>query len=67
MGKSYKKRKNYKRVRTKGRSKRDNVERKHLEKLEKAKKRRNLKVNIKLRLKKLIRLINLNSQHLSNW
>jgi len=57
MGRRNKKRLNYKR-----RSKRDNVERKRLEKIEKANHRRKLKVRIELRLKKLTRVININYQ-----
>jgi hypothetical protein len=64
MDKRKKKRKNYKRLREKRSSKRHNLNRESLEKLEKANHRRRLKVNIKLRLKKLIRLINLNSQYI---
>ncbi len=62
MGKRNKKRKNYKRLRGYRRSKRVNIEVKRLKKLEKAIHRRKLKVNIKLRLKKLTRVINLNYQ-----
>jgi len=62
MGRRNKKRLNYKRLKVKRRSKRDNVERKRLEKLEKANHRRKLKVRIELRLKKLTRASNLNYQ-----
>ncbi len=62
MGRRNRKRINYKRLREKRRSKRDNVERKRLEKLEKANHRRKLKVRIELRLKKLTRVININYQ-----
>jgi len=64
MGKRNKKRINYKRLKEKMRSKRDNVEGKRLEKLEKANHRRKLKVSIELRLKKLARLINLEYKYL---
>ena len=64
MGKRNKKRIDYKRFKERNRSKRNNVERKHLEKLEKANYRRRLKVKIELKLKKLTRLINLNYQYL---
>jgi len=63
MDKRKKKRKNYKSLRERSNSKRYNLDRGSLEKLEKANHRRRLKLNIKLRLKKLIRLINLNSQY----
>jgi len=64
MGKRNKKRINYKRLREKRSSKRDNVEGLRLEKLEKAKYRRKLKVSIELKLKKLARVINLEYQYL---
>jgi len=64
MGKRNKKRINYKRLREKRRSKRDIVEGKRLERLEKANHRRKLKVSIELRLKKLARVINLESKYL---
>jgi len=64
MGKRNKKRINYKRLREKRRSKRDIVEGKRLERLEKANHRRKLKVSIELRLKKLARVINLEEQYL---
>jgi len=64
MGKRNKKRINYKRLREKMRSKRDNVEGKRLEKLEKANHRRKLKVTIELSLKKLTRVINLEYKYL---
>ena len=59
MGKRNNKRTNYKRLRKKGRSKLYNVDRKRLEKLDKTKHRRKLKVSIKIRLKKLIQIVNL--------
>ena len=65
MGRRNKKRINYKRLKEKRRSKQDNVERKRLEKLEKANNRRKLKVRIELRLKKLTRARNLKYQYLS--
>lgn len=64
MGKRNKKRINYKRLREKRRSKRDNIKGKRLEKLEKANHRRKLKVSIELSLKKLARVINLKAQYL---
>ena len=64
MGKRNKKRINYKRLREKRRSKRDTVEGKRLEKLEKANHRRKLKVSIELSLKKLARVINLEYKYL---
>jgi len=64
MGKRNKKRINYKKLREKRRSKRDIVEGKRLERLEKANHRRKLKVSIELRLKKLARVINLESKYL---
>ena len=64
MGKRNKKRINYKKLREKRRSKRDNVEGKRLEKLEKANHRRKLKVSIELSLKKLARVINLEPKYL---
>lgn len=64
MGRRNKKNINYKRLREKRRSKRDNIEGKRLEKLEKASYRRKLKVSIELRLKKLTRVINLKTQYL---
>lgn len=59
MGRRNKKGMNQKSLREKKRSKRDIIEGKRLEKLEKAKYRRKLKVRIGLRLKKLTRIINL--------
>jgi len=50
---------NYKRFREKRLSKRYNIERNVLEKLEKANHRRKLKIRIKLKLKKLTRSVNL--------
>ena len=64
MGGRNKKRLNYKRLKVKRRSKRDNVEGKRLEKLEKANHRRKLKVSIELSLKKLARVINLEPKYL---
>ena len=55
---------NYKRLREKMRSKRENLEVKRLEKLEKANHRRLLKVRIEFRLKKLTRATNFNCQYL---
>ena len=54
----------YKRLREKRHFKRNNVEVKRLEKLEKANRRRKLKISIELRLKKLIRIINLRYEYL---
>ena len=64
MGRMNKKRINYRRFKEKRRSKRDNVEKERLERLEKANHKRKLKVRIELRLKKLARGINLNYQYL---
>jgi hypothetical protein len=64
MGKRNKKRINYKKLREKRRSKRDIVEGKRLEKLDKANHRRKLKVSIELSLKKLARVINLEPKYL---
>ena len=64
MGRGSKKNINYKRLREKRRSKRVNIEAKRLEKLKKAGYRRKLKVSIELRLKKLVRVINLKHQYL---
>ena len=64
MRRKNKKKINYKRLREKGRSKRETIEEKHLERFEKTNHRKKLKVSIKLRLKKLTRLINSNSQYL---
>ena len=64
MGRRNKKGMNQKSLREKKRSKRDIIEGKRLEKLEKAKYRRKLKVRIGLRLKKLTRIINLKYKHL---
>ena len=55
---------NYKKLRDKRRSKRNNIERNRLEKLEKANHRRKLKVRIKLKLKKLTRIVNLKYHYL---
>ena len=65
MGRRYKKRINYKRLKEKKRSKQENVEIKRLEKLERANNRRKLKVRLELRLKKLTRARNLKYQYLS--
>ena len=64
MGRSNKRRFNHKRLKEKRRSNRDGVERNRLEKLEKANHRRKLKVRIKLKLKKLTRVVNLNYYYL---
>jgi len=64
MGRMNRKKINYKRLRGYRLSKRVNIEVKRLEKLEKAIHRRKLKVNIKLRLKKLTHVLNLKSQYL---
>ena len=64
MGKRNSKGINYRKLREKRGSKRDNIERNHLEKLEKANHRRKLKVRIKLKLKKLTRIVNLKVQYL---
>ena len=64
MRRRNKKRVNYKRLREKMRSKRENLEVKRLEKLEKANHRRKLKVSIELSLKKLARVINLEPKYL---
>jgi len=62
MGKRNSKGINYRKLREKRRSKRDNIERNRLENLEKANHRGKLKVRIELRLKKLTRVININYQ-----
>jgi hypothetical protein len=64
MGKRNSKGINYRKLREKRRSKRDNIERNHLEKLEKANHRRKLKVRIKLKLKKLTHIVNLKVPYL---
>jgi len=64
MGKRNKKRINYKKLREKRRYKRDIVEGKRLEKLDKANHRSKLKVSIELSLKKLARVINLEYKYL---
>lgn len=64
MRKKNKRIKKYKRLRSKGRSKQKYNDFSHLEKSEKAKSRMKLKVSINLRLKKLTRLININSRYL---
>lgn len=64
MGKRNKKRINYKRLREKRSSKRDNVEGRRLEKLEKANHRRRLKISIELSLKRLARVVNLEYKYL---
>ena len=65
MGRRNNKRINYKKLREKRRSKRDNIETNRLEKLEKANHRRKLKVRIKLKLRKLTRVVNLKVHYLS--
>ena len=64
MGRKNRKKINYKKFSEKGRSKRNIIGERHLEKTEKAKYRMKLKVSINLRLKKLTRLININSRYL---
>ena len=64
MGRRNNKRINYKKLREKRRSKRDNIETNRLEKLEKANHRRKLKVRIKLKLKKLASVVNLKVHYL---
>ena len=64
MGRKNRKRINYRKLREKRRSKRDNIEGNRLEKLEKANHRRKLKVRIKLKLKKLTRVVNLKVPYL---
>ncbi len=64
MGRKNNKRIIYNNLREKKRSKRESIERNHLEKLERANYRRKLKVRIKLKLKKLIRVVNLKVQYL---
>lgn len=66
MGKRIKKRTQSKRLREKGRPKRLNREKRRLEEVEKANHRKKLKVRIRLRLKKLTHVLNLNHQYLSN-
>jgi len=63
MGRRNKKRIISKRLRERNSFNRDNVERKHLEKLEKANYQKKLKVRIKLKLKKLAHIVNLNYQY----
>ncbi len=63
MGRRNKKRIISKRLRERNSFNLDNVERKHLEKLEKANYRKKLKVRIKLKLKKLAHIVNLNYQY----
>ena len=58
------KRINYKRLKEKRRSKRDNVEGNRLKKLEKVNRQRKLKVRIKLKLKELTHIIDLKKQYL---
>lgn len=65
MGKRIKKRIKYNRFREKVNFKRVNVENRRLEQFEKANRRKKLKAGIRLRLKKLTRVINLNHQYLS--
>jgi len=55
---------NYKKLRDKRRSERNNIERNRLKKLEKANHRRKLKVRIKLKLKKLTHIVNLKYHYL---
>jgi len=64
MRKKNKRSKKYKRIRSKGHSKQEFNEFPHLEKFERANHRRKLKVSIKVRLRKLTRLININSRYL---
>ena len=64
MEKRNKKRISCKRLREKRHFKRYNVEIKRLEKLEKAKCRRKLKISIDFRLRKLIRIIDLRYEYL---
>lgn len=65
MGRKNKKKINYKKLRGNKRFKRDNVEKKRLEKLEKANHRKKLKLRIKIKLNKLTRKLNLNLQYLN--
>lgn len=65
MGKRIKKGIKYNRLREKARFKRAYVEKRRLEKSEKANRRKKLKTRIRLRLKKLTYVINLNHQYLS--
>jgi len=64
MRKKNKRSKKYKMFKSKGRSKQRFNEFPHLEKFERANHRRKLKVSIKVRLRKLTRLININSRYL---
>jgi len=64
MGRRNSKGINYRKLKEKRRSKRDNIEMNRLEKLEKANHRRKLKVRIKLKLKKLTRVVNLKVHYL---
>ena len=64
MGRKNKKKINNKKFREKGRSNRNIIEERHLEKIKKVHKRRKLKTSIKLRLKRLTRVINVNSRYL---
>lgn len=64
MGRRSKKRINNIRLREIGRSKRVNRGYRRLEKFEKANRRKKLKSRIKMRLKELTRVINLNYQYL---
>ena len=64
MRKKNKRIKKYKRLRSRGRSKQKFNAFPHLEKSEKAKSRRKLKVSIKVGLKELTRLININFRYI---
>lgn len=65
MGNRIKKRTRCKKLREKVRPKRVNGEKRSLEKFEKANRRKKLKARIRVRLKKLTCVINLNQQYLS--
>ena len=65
MGKRSKKKTEYVRLREKESYKRIIGEKRNLEKFKKANQRKKLKTRIKMRLKKLTRVINLNYQYLS--
>ena len=64
MGRKNKNKLNYRKFREKGRSKRSIIDETHLEKIEKVNQRRKLKTGIKLRLKRLTQVINVNSRYL---
>ena len=64
MGRKNRKKINYKKFSEKGRSKRNIIGERHLEKTDKVNQRRKLKTSIKLRLKKLTRVININARYL---